>query len=302
MPLATKNNAIIVKDGRLAENCGCCKSEWYCYNQRVASVRARFTQVAQVQDDEVDGGGSTLQNVAPTRQAAADSFNIDRIALGFNPLPPWPDYRTRTYFTRSSTDAGWLTLTAGIVSGEYLADTLFSDGSRQHQGFRLRLVECDSNGNIAIIGWRVSTRLASLNVKPDILASDSRIKENLSGASFYVDPDGFASGNCGNLVGLNPTPKAYEDAVGGVKVTSLSDRAAGYFTSAVAGTPYTSVGGSVYISKPFVPNSVITLSATATSADSYRAWGPPDNPAASKCPVTKSVDPSCAFEVEIVTY
>ena len=29
MPLATKNNALIVKDGKLAENCGCCGG-WYC--------------------------------------------------------------------------------------------------------------------------------------------------------------------------------------------------------------------------------------------------------------------------------
>ena len=30
MPLATKNNAIIVKDGKLAENCNCCAG-WNCY-------------------------------------------------------------------------------------------------------------------------------------------------------------------------------------------------------------------------------------------------------------------------------
>jgi hypothetical protein len=30
MPLATKNNAIIIKDGKLAENCNCCGG-WYCY-------------------------------------------------------------------------------------------------------------------------------------------------------------------------------------------------------------------------------------------------------------------------------
>jgi hypothetical protein len=30
MPLATKNNAIIVKDGLLAESCACCESGWYC--------------------------------------------------------------------------------------------------------------------------------------------------------------------------------------------------------------------------------------------------------------------------------
>jgi hypothetical protein len=31
-PIATKNNAIILKDGKLAENCGCCE-EWYCDQQ-----------------------------------------------------------------------------------------------------------------------------------------------------------------------------------------------------------------------------------------------------------------------------
>jgi hypothetical protein len=30
MPLAVKNNALIVKDGKIAENCGCCGG-WYCY-------------------------------------------------------------------------------------------------------------------------------------------------------------------------------------------------------------------------------------------------------------------------------
>jgi hypothetical protein len=32
MPLATKNGSIIVKDGKLAENCGCCGGgDWYCH-------------------------------------------------------------------------------------------------------------------------------------------------------------------------------------------------------------------------------------------------------------------------------
>jgi hypothetical protein len=31
MPLATKNGSLIVKDGKLAENCGCCGG-WYCCN------------------------------------------------------------------------------------------------------------------------------------------------------------------------------------------------------------------------------------------------------------------------------
>jgi hypothetical protein len=30
MPLATKNGSLIVKDGRLAEDCDCCGGEWFC--------------------------------------------------------------------------------------------------------------------------------------------------------------------------------------------------------------------------------------------------------------------------------
>lgn len=36
MPLATKNNALIVKDGKVAENCGCCGG-WYCCTPAIDS-------------------------------------------------------------------------------------------------------------------------------------------------------------------------------------------------------------------------------------------------------------------------
>lgn len=32
MSIATKNGSIIVKDGSIAENCGCCETGWYCCN------------------------------------------------------------------------------------------------------------------------------------------------------------------------------------------------------------------------------------------------------------------------------
>ena len=37
MPIATKNGSLIVKDGKLAESCGCCGG-WYCYQDCAASV------------------------------------------------------------------------------------------------------------------------------------------------------------------------------------------------------------------------------------------------------------------------
>jgi len=51
MPIATKSGSLIVKDGKLAENCGCCTSGWYCYdcacrNSAPAALLARFTITA----------------------------------------------------------------------------------------------------------------------------------------------------------------------------------------------------------------------------------------------------------------
>jgi hypothetical protein len=40
MTIATKNGAIIVKDGRLAENCGCCEDEWYCCEDRQCAMES----------------------------------------------------------------------------------------------------------------------------------------------------------------------------------------------------------------------------------------------------------------------
>jgi len=47
-PIATKNNAIILKDGKLAENCGCCGGWYCCYSEAcpqdaIASVTASIT-------------------------------------------------------------------------------------------------------------------------------------------------------------------------------------------------------------------------------------------------------------------
>jgi hypothetical protein len=53
MPLATKNNAIIVKDGKLAENCNCCGG-WYCCPQ-VALCPSRLSVSVAVSASDVTG-------------------------------------------------------------------------------------------------------------------------------------------------------------------------------------------------------------------------------------------------------
>lgn len=46
MPLATKNNAIIVKDGKLAENCGCCGCGACLSGTVPTTIRVQFTLTA----------------------------------------------------------------------------------------------------------------------------------------------------------------------------------------------------------------------------------------------------------------
>jgi hypothetical protein len=58
MPLATRNNALIVKDGKLAENCECCDG-WYCY-----------------------GGGCGCSDQRPATLSASLSFSLNETAYG----------------------------------------------------------------------------------------------------------------------------------------------------------------------------------------------------------------------------
>lgn len=47
MPLAAKNNALIVKDGKVAENCNCCGG-WYCCEDRIGQCRDKLGDVLRV--------------------------------------------------------------------------------------------------------------------------------------------------------------------------------------------------------------------------------------------------------------
>jgi len=50
MTLAIKNNAIIVKDGKLAENCGCCGG-WYCCADRACLAKPSSVTLSVVAED-----------------------------------------------------------------------------------------------------------------------------------------------------------------------------------------------------------------------------------------------------------
>jgi hypothetical protein len=56
MPLATKNNAIIVKNGRLAENCDCC-GDWYCVGPYGCCTTASGASSQKCEQECIDSNG-----------------------------------------------------------------------------------------------------------------------------------------------------------------------------------------------------------------------------------------------------
>jgi hypothetical protein len=58
MTLATKNNALIVKDGKIAENCGCCGG-WYCYKQCDSCKTGAIPSAIRTSITYTMGDGST---------------------------------------------------------------------------------------------------------------------------------------------------------------------------------------------------------------------------------------------------
>jgi hypothetical protein len=69
MPLATKNGSLVVKDGLLAENCGCCGG-WYCY---CPSPPCDFYDVLNLTD--ADAVQVTIEGVGGNVGAVSDGFN-----------------------------------------------------------------------------------------------------------------------------------------------------------------------------------------------------------------------------------
>jgi len=81
MPLATKNNAIILKDGKLAQDCGCCGG-WYCYKQCDSCKSGKIPAYVRTSITYTMGDGSTtfsmrlrrMQTESEVTQGACPSY------------------------------------------------------------------------------------------------------------------------------------------------------------------------------------------------------------------------------------
>ena len=81
MTIATKNGAIIVKDGKLAENCGCCGDGWYCCRtSRDETSTSPPCQLSSILDSVTVTIGSaqdyTTQSQVVNRYCSTSSYSI----------------------------------------------------------------------------------------------------------------------------------------------------------------------------------------------------------------------------------
>jgi hypothetical protein len=72
MPLATKNNAIIIKDGKLAENCDCCGGWYCCVDQRCISSSISAVTAVLVGTDRL----RKLQYVSETNPSISRWYTL----------------------------------------------------------------------------------------------------------------------------------------------------------------------------------------------------------------------------------
>jgi hypothetical protein len=88
MPLATKNNALIVKDGKLAENCNCCGG-WYCCADTTCSLDQLTTATISITASdyysryiELSGGtdGALYQSVGVRLAAYSGIHTLARVS------------------------------------------------------------------------------------------------------------------------------------------------------------------------------------------------------------------------------
>ena len=141
MTLATKNGAVIVKDGKLAESCGCC-GEWYCYggcgcsDQRPSALSASLsfslnqTAYGQMQTGAF-GGGQMHQCAKYTSSSFSDVSKTVSLS-----------------YTGTSSDGASCSY-ATPITGEYS----FSSGSPVPVGFvyMSAVIQCTATGTSLLI-------------------------------------------------------------------------------------------------------------------------------------------------------
>ena len=109
MPLATKNNALILKDGLLAENCGCCGG-WYCH---VGVCENAFigTTAYKVNGQVAPFANSTYTWSESTSNQSLGTVNISGFAQRIVTISPCEFYLKVIIEVTATANSGYKTFT-----------------------------------------------------------------------------------------------------------------------------------------------------------------------------------------------
>lgn len=308
MPLATKNNAIIVKDGNVAENCNCCASGWWCYGESCASavslVRMRITSSIAAQNDEI----ATRQISGAFSSATTESEARLRVSRYLNTLNssstlPYPSGRQSRYSTRTPFSANqWKTLSLSSSPSCSACDyRLIETVGVASVTWRVIVSACHASCQVTVTAFQVPALVQRIFAAPDIGPDDARITAEFS-AQFQSWSAGFtpSNGSCFTP----PTSQVMVESASGGTLTDTQVRYAlrgsGIGSSSFSSTqPYTP-GVPVYFSLPCVVNSSPlgesnTYNKSAPLAETtYSPFS-----TASQCPLSVSLSTAFAAEVEV---
>ena len=222
MPLATKNGSLILKDGKVAENCACCSRT--C-SSVISAVRMKLTTVAEFQDSTVAGGRRTQVNVtgdfASAQAAALGYFNSS-----FN--APFPQGRFATYSQNKKPSQGVVSPSRVSPAAEqcfcnYGLQRFVSVGSRSAlETWAANFQMCEGSSQIKLVSVTVPYVNVLFFTQPDIGMDRVGFGGSSGFWSFFVLPASFESGYCSYSI---TEFRVNESAAGGLETgaSSVSD-------------------------------------------------------------------------------
>jgi hypothetical protein len=120
MPLATKNGSIIVKDGKLAENCGCCEG-WYCGFGKTLSVSPQTIPDIVSSVSVTISGGADARYTQVSKHDKCRSYFDGSVYTVSECLLPMQSYNGSRALSKTSTTSWQTVFTDSIGNAASIA-------------------------------------------------------------------------------------------------------------------------------------------------------------------------------------
>lgn len=291
MTIATKNGSIIVKNGRVAENCGCC-GEPSCAN-RISAVRMRISSAAQYQNSEVAGGRpaqatavsfpNTPEGELSAKQAKLAFFNQDR--PGDFPFARWATYSQSVAPSGNPVTLQGVSSPAEACNCNYSAYRQASVGSfTASEIWSASFQLCAVEQQIRLVSFSLPLANLSFFTQPDI-GIDKLQAQYALGYGWFVFLNG-AMFDSGGYCDAGNQFFVFDSSTGGVQTSagSLTD------------------SRTVNIDRPIAPGATVTFQHTQSVSRYRQVWNNSPDPrynTASRCSLTQQMTSQYTVAVEV---